>query len=30
VIIMVSYLILSLLIAGAMNWVNGRFQLVTR
>ncbi len=29
-IIMLSYLVISLLIAGAMNWVNGRFQLVTR
>lgn len=29
-IIMVSYLILSLTIAGVMNWINGRFQLVTR
>lgn len=30
IIIMVSYLILSLIIAGIMNWINGRFQLVTR
>ncbi|MCC6802613.1 MAG: ABC transporter permease subunit [Anaerolineae bacterium] len=30
IIIMVSYLILSLVIAAAMNWINGRFQLVTR
>ncbi len=29
-IIMVSYLVISLVIAAAMNWVNGRFQLVTR
>lgn len=29
-IIMISYLIISLIIAGVMNWVNGRFQLVTR
>ncbi len=29
-IIMFSYLVISLLIAGMMNWVNGRFQLVTR
>ncbi len=29
-IIMLSYLVISLAIAGAMNWVNGRFQLVTR
>ncbi len=29
-IIMISYLIISLIIAGGMNWINGRFQLVTR
>ncbi len=29
-IIMVAYLVLSLIIAGVMNWINGRFQLVTR
>ncbi len=29
-IIMFSYLVISLAIAGVMNWVNGRFQLVTR
>jgi His/Glu/Gln/Arg/opine family amino acid ABC transporter permease subunit len=29
-IIMVSYLVISLTIAAAMNWINGRFQLVTR
>ncbi len=29
-IIMLSYLVISLTIAGVMNWVNGRFQLVTR
>jgi ABC-type amino acid transport system permease subunit len=30
IVIMLSYLILSLIIAAVMNWVNGRFQLVTR
>ena len=30
VIIMVAYLVLSLTIAAVMNWINGRFQLVTR
>ncbi len=30
VIIMLAYLIISLIIAAAMNWINGRFQLVTR
>ena len=29
-IIMLSYLVLSLTIAGVMNWINRRFQLVTR
>lgn len=29
-IIMVTYLIISLVIAAVMNWVNGRFQIVTR
>lgn len=28
--IMAAYLIMSLIIAGVMNWINGRFQLVTR
>ena len=30
VIVMLTYLLLSLIISAAMNWVNGRFQLVTR
>ncbi len=30
VLIMVAYLIISLVISAAMNWINGRFQLVTR
>jgi general L-amino acid transport system permease protein len=30
VIVMLTYLLLSLIISGVMNWVNGRFQLVTR
>ncbi|MEP7290842.1 MAG: ABC transporter permease subunit [Chloroflexota bacterium] len=30
VLIMVAYLILSLIISAVMNWINGRFQLVTR
>jgi general L-amino acid transport system permease protein len=30
VIIMLAYLVMSLIIAGVMNWINGRFQLVTR
>jgi general L-amino acid transport system permease protein len=30
IIIMLAYLVISLIIAGVMNWVNGRFQLVTR
>jgi general L-amino acid transport system permease protein len=30
IIIMVAYLVISLTIAGVMNWINGRFQLVTR
>ncbi len=29
-IVMLTYLIISLVISGVMNWVNGRFQLVTR
>ena len=30
ILIMVAYLILSLIVSAVMNWVNGRFQLVTR
>jgi ABC-type amino acid transport system permease subunit len=30
VIVMLTYLLLSLIISAVMNWVNGRFQLVTR
>lgn len=30
VIVMLTYLVISLVIAAVMNWVNGRFQLVTR
>jgi general L-amino acid transport system permease protein len=30
VLVMLAYLVMSLVISAAMNWVNGRFQLVTR
>lgn len=30
ILIMLAYLILSLIISAVMNWINGRFQLVTR
>jgi len=30
VLVMVTYLVISLVISAVMNWVNGRFQLVTR
>jgi general L-amino acid transport system permease protein len=30
IIVMLAYLVMSLVISAVMNWVNGRFQLVTR